>query len=46
MRSISMRLAEMEKVRGPIYKRICDAEIVVDNDIAVTLARAKEALGL
>ena len=26
--------------------RIADAEIVVDDDIAVTLARAKEALGL
>ena len=44
--SQSGKLAEMEKVRGPIYRQICDAEIVVDDDIAVTLARAKEALGI
>ena len=44
--SQSGKLTEMEKVRGPVYRSLCDAEIVVDNDIAVTLARAKEALGL
>lgn len=39
-------LTEMERVRTPIYRSLCDAEIVVDDDIAVTLARAKEILGL
>lgn len=44
--SQSGNLTEMEKVRTPIYRRLCDHEIVVDTDISITLARAKEALGL
>jgi len=44
--SQSGKLSEMEKVRGPIYKSLCDAEISVDEDVQVTLARVKEVLGL
>ena len=44
--SQSGKLAEMEKVRTPIYRSLSDAEITVDDDINITLARAMEALGL
>lgn len=39
-------LTDMEAVRAPIYRSLCDAAIEVDENIEVTLARAKEALGL
>jgi len=44
--SRSGKLSEMEKVRTPVYRSLCDAEIEVDDDINITLARAREALGL
>ncbi len=44
--SRSGSLTEMEKIRTPVYRSLCDAEIEVDDDINVTLARAREALGL
>lgn len=37
-------LSEMEQVRTPIYRGLCDYEIEVDNDCAVTLMRAMEVL--
>ncbi len=42
--SQSGSLEAMEKKRHPIYVRMCDMAITVDNDISVTLNRALEVL--